>query len=298
MWRAFIPTHGGIVKTNGSTVGVLAALGISLTAAIALPLVNVFKSMEPSELMLVRGGVTAILIALVFTTHVGKPSKQIFTFSLLFSLATLALYTSIRVWGASPVLVVLTTTPIVNITVKFVPGQPVAGRVYVCLAGLLLGIIIALAPWESDFDLWGFSLAAMATLFAGFGFEMLAGQKGIDAYNKSFWLAVVTVIVGLVASLANDHLPLTGEVWSVAHILALVGFGVTGGFAYYLANIMAFEKLRTEVASVLAMAETPAVIVGAWLMLGEKLSFLQWAGVLLALGATFALGRAETKTEP
>ncbi|NBS70720.1 hypothetical protein EBT31_17675, partial [bacterium] len=73
----------------------------------------------------------------------------------------------------------------------------------------------------------------------------------------------------------------------------LVGFGITGGFAYYLANIVAFEKLKTEVASTLAMAETPAVIVGAWLMLGETLTFIQWIGVLIALGATAALSATE-----
>lgn len=285
------------MKTNETTVGVLAALGISVTAAIALPLVNVFKSMEPSELMVVRGGVTAILVALVLTRHVGKPSKRMLIFSLLFSLATLALYAGIRAWGASPTLVVLATTPIVNIAAKLLRGYSVDGRVYACLAGLLLGVMIALNPWQADFDLWGFALSVAATVLAGIGFEVLAGQKGIDPYNKSFWLAVVTVAVGTLATLANGHLPFAQETWSAPHALALVGFGITGGFAYYLANIVAFEKLKTEVASTLAMAETPAVIVGAWLMLGEALTLIQWIGVLIALGATGALSATEANPE-
>lgn len=174
------------MKTNETTIGVLAALGISLTAAIALPLVNVFKSMEPSELMVVRGGVTAILIGLVLAKHIGKPSKRIIIFSVLFSLATLALYAGIRAWGASPTLVVLTATPVVNIAAKVMRGQSVNGRVYVCLAWLLLGVVIALNPWQADFDLWGFFLSVAGLLLAGVGFEVLAGQKGIDLYNKSF----------------------------------------------------------------------------------------------------------------
>lgn len=103
------------------------------------------------------------------------------------------------------------------------------------------------------------------------------------------------MIVGLVATLTSGHLPFAREAWSVPHAIALVGFGVTGGFAYYLANIVAFEKLRTEVASTLAMAETPAVIVGAWLMLGETLTLIQWIGVVIALGATAALSAAEAR---
>lgn len=281
------------MKTNETTIGVLAALGISVTAAIALPLVSVFRSMELSELMVARGGVTAILVVLVLTRHVGKPSKRMLTFSLTFSLATLVLYAGIRAWGASPTLVVLTTTPVVNIAAKLLRGHSVDGRVYVCLAGLLLGVMIALNPWQADFDLWGFALSVAATVLAGIGFEVLAGQKGIDPYSKSFWIAVVTVVVGILATLTNGHLPFAHETWSVPHALALVGFGITGGFAYYLANIVAFEKLKTEVASTLAMAETPAVIVGAWLMLGETLTFIQWIGVLIALGATAALSATE-----
>lgn len=283
------------MKTNETAVGVLAALGISVTAAVALPMVNVFKSMEPSELMVVRGGVTTILIGLVLAKHIGRPSKRVVTFSVLFSLATLALYAGIRAWGASPTLVVLTATPVVNIAAKVVRGQSVDGRVYACLAGLLLGVMIALNPWQTDFDLWGFSLSIAGLLLAGVSFEVLAGQKGIDPYNKSFWLAVVTVIVGFAATLYGGHLPFTREAWNIPHAFALVGFGVTGGFAYYLANIVAFEKLKTEVASTLAMAETPAVIVGAWLMLGETLTFMQWIGVVIALGATAALIAMEAR---
>jgi drug/metabolite transporter (DMT)-like permease len=283
------------VKTNGTTVGVLAALCISVTAAIALPLVNVFKSIPPSELMVVRGMVTAILIALVLTRHVGMPSVRMMKFSILFSLATLALYAGIRAWGASPTLVVLTTTPVVNIAAKRLRGQSVDGRVYLCLGGLLLGVMIALNPWQANFDLRGFLLSVVATLLAGIGFEVLARQKGIDPYNKGFWLAVVTVVVGFLATLADGHLPFAHEAWNISHALALVSFGVTGGFLYYLANIVAFEKLKTEVASTLAMAETPAVIVGSWFMLGETLTLIQWIGVGIALGATAALSVTEAR---
>lgn len=285
------------MKKNETTIGVVAALGISVTAAIALPLVNVFKTMEPVELMMVRGGVTAVLIALVLGRHIRLPSDRIIAFSTLFSVATLTLYTAIRAWGASPTLVVLTTTPVVNIIAKLLRGQSVDRRVFLCLAGLLLGVAIALNPWQATFDGWGFCLSVAAALFAGVGFEVLAGQKGIDPYNKSFWLAVVTVIVGLTAMLTNGQQPFVHETWSISHVLALAGFGVTGGFAYYLANIVAFEKLKTEVASTLAMAETPAVIVGAWLMLGETLTIVQWLGVVIALTSTMMLIATEAKAE-
>lgn len=283
------------MKTNGTTAGVLAALGISVTAAIALPLVNIFKELTTPELMIVRGGVTAVVVLPLFWRHVTRPSKRIITFSILFAMATLALYAGIRTWGASPTLVVITATPVVNIAAKIWRGQKVERRVYICLAFLIIGVSVALNPFQAAFNTLGLLLSVVATVIAGIAFEVLGAEKGVDSYNKSFWLAVITVGVGTLVSITSGHLPFGQEVWSVWRVLALIGFGVTGGFLYYLSSIIAFEKLKTEVASTLAMAETPAVIVGARLMLGEKLSLIQWAGVLLALGATFALGRAESK---
>jgi len=66
-------------------------------------------------------------------------------------------------------------------------------------------------------------------------------------------------------------------------------------FLYFLSIIFAFDYLETEVASVLAMGETPAVILGAGVLLGEKMSVVQWGGVIIALLATAALSWAEAK---
>ncbi len=308
------------MKPSATATGIIAALAISATAAIALPLVNIFKSMEESELMVVRGSVTALLVAIIIAVRIRnrrkynaiqkrpedrlplaplyKLSWRILAFSIIFSMATLSLYAGIRAWGTSPTLVVLTTTPIVNIAAKILRRQQVNRRVYLCLTGLLLGVTIALNPWEASFDMKGFLLSIAATLLGGIGFEVLSGAKGIDPYNKSFWLAVVTAALGSGVTLHGGHLPLAQEAWSFSHAIALIGFGITGGFAYYLANIVAFEKLRTEVASTLAMAETPAVIVGAWLVLEEKLALIQWIGVGIALTATATLSATEAKSDP
>lgn len=285
------------MKTNGTAIGILATIGISLTAAIALPLINLFKTLGPTEFMMVRGGVTAVLIAVMLTSHISRPSPRLIGFSLLFSLATLTLYAGIRAWGASPTLVVLTAMPIVNITAKRWRGGTIKASVYTCLAGLLIGVAVALNPWEAEFDLLGFLFSASATLLAGIGFEILGGREQVDPYNKTFWLASVTLIIGLVSTLPSGHLPFANEVWSVSRILMLAAFGFVGGFVYYFSYIMAFEKLEKEVASTLAMAETPAVIIGARLMLGEQMTMVQWLGVVIALVATAALGTTEAKAE-
>ncbi len=276
-------------KPGDFFVGVLAALGISITNGIALPMVNVFDDLTKPELMLVRGGVTAVMMVPIFWQHLGRPSGRMIVFSSLFALATLCLYSGIRIWGPGPTLVVITATPVVNIVAKLLRGKRVALRVYQCLAALIAGVAIALNPWQAAFSPTGFAVSIAGMLLAGIGFEVLGAQKGVNKYNKTFWVAVITVVVGATASAWSGHVPFVDATWNVTRVMALIGFGAIGGLLYYLCNIVAIEKLPIEVATTIAMAETPVVIVFAWFMLGDTMTVVQWTGVLIALSATLPL---------
>ena len=281
---------------NKTTLGgIVAALGISVTAAIALPLVNVFTWLDPSELMMIRGGVTALLIGVLMPKKISLVTREAILFSVLFGTANLLLYMSIRTWGANPTIVILTMTPLVNIAAKRWRGQKVDLRVYAALIGLLVGVSIALNPWETEFSVLGCFQSISATLVIGVGFEVLSKTKNLDPYNRSFWLALIVLAIGLVAALAQGIVPFENETWSIMTVAKLTGFGLTAGFFYFLANILAFDKLKTETASTLAMGETPAVIISAGIILGEELSLIQWAGVTIALGAILALSAVEAK---
>ena len=283
------------MKLNATVTGIIAAFGISVTAAIAVPLVNVFKTLTTGELMMVRGGVSAILIAMLFPRRISLATRNVFLFSFLFASANFCLYNGIRAWGANPTIVIITTTPIVNILAKRWRGQVVDSRVTGSLLTLLVGVLIALNPWQTPFDLHGALWSVTATLLVGVGFEVLGASKKIDPYYKSFWIAMLMVMIGVVTTLVAGRIPFSVEAWHVSQAIALMLYGCTGGFLYILANVIAFEKLKTEVASTLAMGETPAVIIGAWLALGERMSPIQWSGVILALGATAVLSAAEAK---
>lgn len=107
------------MKLNATLAGIIAALGISVTAAIALPLVNVFETLTTGELMVVRGGISVTLIAVLFPHRISFATRNVFLFSFLFASANFCLYNGIRAWGANPTIVVITTTPVVNIVAKW-----------------------------------------------------------------------------------------------------------------------------------------------------------------------------------
>jgi len=317
MMDAIFP--GDSLATHRSTfVGIAAALGISLSASVGMPLVGVFGELLSGELMIVRGAVTIVLVSVIIAVRIVRtwrqnrnakeedrlplaplfmPSWWMIGFSVLFSTATVPFYEAIQVWGAGPTVVVLTGTPIVNITAKlFWHKQTVASRVFACLGALAFGVAIAENPWAQGFSTKGFLLSVLATILVGIAFEVLSSRKSVDPYCKSLWLGVVTIGIGLVATVWHGSLPFTGEImWTSSRIALLLTFGLTGGFLYYLCNILAFEHLKTEVASMLAMAETPAVLIGAWVINGKELNGMQCLGVTIALTATLAFGRAESK---
>lgn len=292
-------------------IGYIAAVCISLAASVGMPMVNIFPELVPGELMMVRGSVTALLVSFIILYRVQHeqrlnltrtekeripieslylPSIWMIGFSLLFSTATVPFYYGIRAWGAGPSLVVLTGTPIVNIAAKIVwHRKPVALRVFVAMAFLTIGVIVALNPFGATFNTKGLAYSITATVLAGIAFEVLSARKGADPYNKNFWLGVVTVGIGIVATAAEGRVPFATEVWEPQHSALLVCFGLTAGFLYYMAYIAAFENLDTEVASVIAMLETPVVIFGAWVILDETFGPMQAIGVAIACAATVAL---------
>lgn len=78
-------------------------------------------------------------------------------------------------------------------------------------------------------------------------------------------------LLGLILSTGVSWAPITEP-----RLAALVvGFAFVGGFLYWISNLLAFENLPTTEASVLAQGETPAVILGAGFLLGERVTPIQ-----------------------
>lgn len=282
------------MQSKNRLLGVIAAFGISLTAGLALPMVNVLKQFSTAELMMIRGGITAFFIALVFRKRITWADWRVLTFSVMFAVANLCLYNGIRAWGANPTIVIITLTPIVNFVAKWWRGEKASRTALICLLVIITGVLVALEPWHVPIDAWGAFWSLSGAVLAGLGFEVLAKTKDLDPYARGFWLSIVIGSLGLAVALTKGFPMMSHEI-SLNTCLLLTGFGLTGGLLYFLANIFAFDYLDTEVASVLAMGETPAVILGAGILLGEKMSIVQWGGVFIALAATMALSFSEAK---
>jgi len=267
-------------------LGLFGVLGIWLTAGLALPFVNVLDMFTPSQLMVFRGFLTALMAFIALRGVIGRVDKYTYLIALVLPFATLGLFEGIRHWGAGPTIIIITATPLVNLFIGIFLGRKISPVSIVGLILVLGGVIMA--RWGGVFQWAGFLWTLFGTIMNGILYELFSKTKSKPLQN-SFYACIGMGVLGLILSIV------TKSSWSAIGepklILWVIGFAFVGGFLYWMANLIAFKNLPTTEASVLAQGETPAVIIGAYLLLGEQLTFIQWTGVIIALYGAWHLSR-------
>jgi len=265
-------------------LGIFGILGIWLTAGLALPFVNVLDMFTPTQLMVFRGFLTAGMALIGLRGVVGRVDKYTYLIALILPFATLGLFQGIRHWGAGPTIIIITATPLVNFVIGVFTGRRISGASIVGMVLVLGGVVIARRG--GHFEWTGFAWTLFGTIMNGILYEFFARAKSTPL-QKCFVASLGMGTLGLMMS--------TGASWAAIAepklMMLVLGFAFIGGFLYWIANLVAFENLPTTEASVLAQGETPAVILGASIMLGEHLTFVQWIGVGIALYGAWYLSR-------
>ncbi len=275
---------------NNLWPGRLGMLGIWVTAGFAIPLVNHLREFSPEQLMMFRGLLTAFIAFVWLQGRVGYIDKFTWLSVLVLPLATFGLYQGIRSWGAGPTIVVITATPVVNIIIGVLSGRKLEVATLVGLILLLGGVAIALRGGE--FNWHGLLWSSFGAVMNGFLYELFARATS-SPVQKCFYSCVGMGLLGLILSHSQAIPEVSSNIW-----LALGFFAFVGGFLYWVANAVAFKYLPPNEASVLAQVEAPAVIIGAYFILGEELELMSWLGVGISLfGAGYLSYWLSRKTE-
>ncbi len=265
-------------------IGLFGVVGIWLTAGLALPFVNVLHMFTPEQLMIFRGFMTTIAAFIGLRGVIGKVDKYTWLIAITLPFATLGLFQGIRHWGAGPTIIIITATPLINFAISLFLGRKISEASIIGLVLMLGGVLIArkggLFQWE------GFVWSVFGTVMSGVLYELFAKAK-TTSLQKGFFAGIGMGTLGLILSV---NTPLISTMTPKLTVL-LLGFAFVGGFLYWIANMLAFENLRITEASVLAQGETPAVIIGAYFMLGEHLTFVQWTGVAISLFGAWYLSQ-------
>jgi drug/metabolite transporter (DMT)-like permease len=273
-------------------LGLFGIVGIWITAGLALPFVNVLHMFTPEQLMVFRGFLTALMAFVALRGAVGRVDRYAYLIALTLPFATLGLFEGIRHWGAGPTIIIVTATPLVNFVIAQLIGKKVPRASVIGLVLMLGGVVMA--RWGGHFQFAGFAWTVFGTIMNGILYEWFARSKS-SSLQKCFWACTGMGVLGLTLSV---HAP-WGQIAQPKLIAFVIGFAFVGGFLYWLANLVAFENLPTTEASVLAQGETPAVIIGATIMLHEHLALIQWIGVGIALYGAWQLSHyLQKSTKP
>lgn len=256
--------------------GLFGVLGVWLTAGLALPFVNVLDMFTVPQLMVFRGFLTALMAFVILHGRIGKVDKCTFAIAFVLPCATLGLYNGIRLWGAGPTIIIICATPVINLIIGFFLGRKVSLASIIGFIFVIGGVVLANKGGEFKWD--GFLWATFAMIMNGILYELFARAKA-KPLQKCFYACMGMGTLGLVLSLKADW----PQVFQFHVAFMVVGFAFVGGLLYWLSNLVAFENLPTVDASVLVQGETPAVIIGAAILLGERFTFSQWMGVIVAL---------------
>jgi drug/metabolite transporter (DMT)-like permease len=265
-------------------VGLLGVLGIWLTAGFALPFVNVLDQFTPPQLMVFRGFATAIIALVGLRGVIGRVDRYTYLIALTLPFATLGLFQGIRYWGAGPTIIIITATPLINLIIGAFLRRRISPASIIGLVLMLGGV--SMAHWGGQFQWEGFAWSAFGAVMNGILYEWFARAKA-TSLQKCFWGSIGMGVLGLALSYNVSWAPIAEPRLA----MFVLGFAFVGGFLYWIANLLAFENLPTTEASVLVQGETPAVILGASVLLGEHMTLFQWIGVIIALCGTWHLSR-------
>jgi len=233
-------------------LGLLGALGIWLTAGLALPFVNVLQVFSPEQPIVFRGFITAIMAFIGLRGAIGKVDKYTWLIAVTLPFATLGLFEGIRHWGASPTIVIITATPLINFAISLFLGRRISGASIIGLVLVLGGVLIARKGGHFQWE--GFAWSVFGTVMSGILYELFAKAK-TTSLQKGFFAGIGMGTLGLILSV---NTPLVSIITPKLTVL-LLGFAFVGGFLYWIANMLAFENLPLGEASVLAQGETPAL---------------------------------------
>lgn len=311
-------------------IGLFGVVLVCLSQAIALPLVKIFD--VPTGQMLIMRGLVSATVTWIILLIVGHDVWQGWNWLTVaaggcFSVAALSLYKAIKAWDVSLVITLIAATPLVNVVMAVVNHKPVSVPALLTLPFLLYGIATACIRGSEDHDVvctgsarrsakrkrlrskqyrkWGMFWCSLGVLFNGLYYEALAEsqwthirspiltERFIQLLPLAFWQAVAVALIGGFVSLTESWKGIRNG--GPRTIVGLTCWAFFAGFVYFIGNILAFQGISRQVASVLLQLETPAVIVAGVILLPrekqERKSIRQWVGVIIALvsGAVLSL---------
>ncbi len=201
---------------------------------------------------------------------------------------SLLYYTSLARLDASLASLLNTLYPLWVVLFLFASGQPLT-RLTIARLGLsMVGIYLLTRAGPGELDWMGVVLMIASAMF--YGWHLVLGQWVLaDVSSRTAALYILTTmacVVGVARILENHPVePLVTTGW-----VAILSLGLTTALSR-LAMFSALERLGGIETSLAGLLELLVSLVLAFVMLGERLTIVQWAGGGLLVASLWLMAR-------
>jgi drug/metabolite transporter (DMT)-like permease len=251
----------------------------------------------------VRSGMTALaLLALLRLQNVslamsGATLARALFVGLLVALQSFCLYSAVARIPVALALLCFSCCPVLYVLISWIAGKDRPPRVALYAAPIaLVGLALALnvrfdnlgATWTALGIGASFAFAA-ALCFAFVMYFNVHWLKSVDGRLRTFLMMAVTSMVVLAAGAASDGLLLPADAtgWlGLSLLTVLYGSAITTLF-------IVLPRIEHSAATIGLNFEPIAVLVLAWIFLGQAVQPLQIVGAFLVVGAIAWLGAAK-----
>lgn len=251
----------------------------------------------------VRSGMTALaLLALLRLQNVplamsGATLARALFVGLLVALQSFCLYSAVARIPVALALLCFSSCPVLYVLISWIAGKDRPPRVAlyaapIALVGLALALNVRLdnlgATWTALGIGASFAFAA-ALCFAFVMYFNVHWLKSVDGRLRTFLMMAVTSMVVLAAGAASDGLLLPADAtgWlGLSLLTVLYGSAITTLF-------IVLPRIEHSAATIGLNFEPIAVLVLAWIFLGQAVKPLQILGAFLVVGAIAWLGAAK-----
>lgn len=305
-----LPSH---THASSSKLALTAACGAGVMWGTGALVVNVLVTQDgftPENISFWRFLIGAVVLILVFGRDISwKRLKPVLT-TVLLAGAAMAGYVLLwflgieQIGAAVPTLIALCLPPVIVTIVAVLRGQEKADlQLILVLLGAIIGTVLIITQQEATqagvnthSALLGilFSIGS-AILYAGF--SMVSGRISI-ALGAGPATTCLTMVAACVMSLYALFRPFTWptDIPPQAWFLYL---GVVTAALALLAFSWGAARLKPTALTVATLLEPLTAVILSALLLGQRLSALQWVGGILLLLSILILGsRASAKVEP
>lgn len=273
--------------------GYLGVVGVWLTGGIGFPLSKYFAVFSTGELNMSRGLMTLMIPLAFMGRSVWRPSRSTVTAAVLVATCAQLMFMAFKTWQVNLSMVVYTSGVLFSVAIARIRGRVLHQELYIACAGVIFGIVLALAPWKTaSFSLVGCTYATLGALAGSLFLEVLP-MSDDNASVKCFWIGAMMFVVGAAAD-GGKFVKLMGN---PPLFVGLLAFGFFLGWLNLFSGTTANEKLGAETTSILFRGETiGALVTSSFLFPEEGMDLLQWFGAAVFLMFSIKLSLWLTKT--